>query len=284
MLHELEQPVLGVLGVVDDDDDRRGPVADPLEEGRPRGEQVLLGVVVGGEAEEDLEARRHPLPFVTAHAVLVQGRREQCGLLLVGVIGVGRQPAAHRLGHGPEGHPLSVGEAPPGVPLHRVGEPVDVLLELPGEPGLPDAGLPVDEQQGRSTRRHRRVEQLLGQAQLAVPADVRCLETVRALGATRAATTLGAPQRQRLGLALQRVGAGIDVGDGGGGQQPGRVVDPHLTGLGERLHPRRRVHGITGDHALVHRSDGDGDLAGHDADRAAPDRRHPWSSPRLATR
>ena len=46
----------------------------------------------------------------------------------------------HHLGERPVGDALAVGEAAAAVPPEVVGEPVDVLLELPGEPRLADAG------------------------------------------------------------------------------------------------------------------------------------------------
>ena len=69
------------------------------------------------------------------------------------------------------------------------GEPVDVLLELPAQPGLADAGVAVDHEQAGPARSSPDVEQLLDQPQLAVPADQRRLQPVGALAPPPAATT-----------------------------------------------------------------------------------------------
>src|SRR5438552_738243 len=55
-------------------------------------------------------------------------------------------PDAHpdHLRQSPVRDALSIGQAPAAVPPDRAGEPVGVLLELPGQPGLSDAGGPDD--------------------------------------------------------------------------------------------------------------------------------------------
>ena len=87
------------------------------------------------------------------------------------VAGVGvdqPEPAADHLGQRPEGDAVAVGQAAAAVPAGRRAEPVDVLLELPGQPGLADPGRAVHGDQPRRRVSSVRVEQLLDQAQLVV--------------------------------------------------------------------------------------------------------------------
>ena len=66
------------------------------------------------------------------------------------------------------------------MPAVVVREPVDVLLELPGEPRLADAGDAVDRDELRAALVGGGVEELLDEPQLAVSADERRLEARRA--------------------------------------------------------------------------------------------------------
>ena len=110
-------------------------------------------------------------------------------------------------------------------------EPVEVLLELPGEARLADPGDPDDRDQVRLALLGAGVEELLDQAQLAVAADERRLEADRLLRAAAAATTRErAPERARLGLPLQLVRAGVLVGDRRLGRPPRRLADEHRAG------------------------------------------------------
>ena len=58
VLEEEHQPLVGVLRVVDHHHDRLGPVAHPLEERRPRGEQVLARRTAGGPPAPSSAASR----------------------------------------------------------------------------------------------------------------------------------------------------------------------------------------------------------------------------------
>ena len=225
------------------------------------------------EIEPVPEQGRHPVAQPVALGrvghVALQRALEQLlgrGVLLV-VVDPGQQPAPDGLGQREVGHALAVGDAPAAVPADELAEPVDVLLELPGQPGLADAGLAVDDQQRGAPGLLGVVEQLLDQAQLAVAADQGGLEPVGALGAPGGGDH-GAhrPERDRVGLALEGVGAGVGVGDGGGGEQPRGLVDEDAAGLRGRLDAGGGVDGVAGDHALLGGAGGDRDLAGDDAD------------------
>ena len=109
------------------------------------------------------------------------------------------------------------------------------------------------------------MEQVLEQTQLRVPPDERGLQPVR----TSAPEPLGdhaqgAPRRDRRLLALEHLVAGRLEGDRTRGGALGRLADEHGPGCRDGLEPRRGVHEIAGDHALVAGAEGDGRLAGHD--------------------
>ncbi len=269
VLEEAEQPVVGVLGVVDDQRQHLA-VGDPLEEDGPGAEEVLAGEA-GDRAGP--EQGRHPVAQPVALAgvrhVALQSALEQLlggGVLLV-VVDPGEQPAPDGLGQREVGHALAVGHAPSAVPADELAEPVDVLLELPGQPGLADSGLAVDDQQRGTPGLLSVVEQLLDQPQLAVAPDQGRLEAVGALRAAGGRDDRAhRPERHRVGLALEGVGAGVNVRDGGGGQQARGLVDPDLTRGGGRLHTGGGVDGVAGDHALLGGAGGDRDLAGDHAD------------------
>src|SRR5262249_57175066 len=110
---------------------------------------------------------------------------------------------ADHLGERTEGDPLAVRQTPAAMPPHDVGEPVDVLLELPRQPRLSDAG---DADNGRKRRPPvvaGAVEQLLDQPELPVPSHERRLEGGRAAptAAVRDAPKC-APEVRTPGLAL----------------------------------------------------------------------------------
>ena len=83
------------------------------------------------------------------------------------------------LGERPVRHAVAVGEAAAAVPGDVLGDAVEVLVELPGEPGLADAGDAGDREQMRLALVGAGVEELLREPQLAVTADERRLEALR---------------------------------------------------------------------------------------------------------
>src|SRR5439155_25746898 len=74
---------------------------------------------------------------------------------------------------------LTVGEAATAVPVHEVDDPVEVLVELPRQPGIADPGDAGDRDQVRAALVRAAVEEVLDQLQLAVAADERRLEAGR---------------------------------------------------------------------------------------------------------
>ncbi len=152
VLDEREQRLVGPLHVLEHEHDRQ-PLRHRLEE-PPPGREEPLAVAVGDLREpEQVEQRRHH-PFAVAgvgdplandRLQLRLGRR---GRLVLGDAGA----HAHHLGQRPERDALAVGEAAAAVPQHLVGEAVGVLLELPGQPRLADAGDPGDRRRGARGR------------------------------------------------------------------------------------------------------------------------------------
>ena len=172
----------------------------------------------------------------------------------------------HHLGQRPVGDTVTVGKAAPAVPPEVVSKPVDVLLELPGEPRLPDAGDADDRDQLRLALLGGSVEQLLDQAHLAVAPDERRLEPDRLLSAAAVRRDPERPvDRDRLGLAFQLVLAGGLVGDRGLGRPSCRLADQDGPRLGRRLDPGGGIDQVAGNHAVALRAQGHRRLAGQHA-------------------
>ena len=152
------------------------------------------------------------------------------------------------------------------MPVHVVDEAVEVLVELPRQPRLADAGDAHGRDEVRRLLVGGGVEELLHEAQLAIPSDERRLEAgrlERALPARHYAQR--AMQRHRLLLPLQLVRARSLVDDGGLARPPCRLADEHGSRLRLRLDARRSVHEVARDHALPFGTERDRSLAGEDA-------------------
>jgi hypothetical protein len=151
------------------------------------------------------------------------------------------------------------------VPVDRLSQAVDVLLELPSEPRLPDSGWATDHDQSGRRTLDTGVEQILDQSQLHRPAGERCLEAIDALCPTHPGQDSDRPpQLLRQRLAPQRKPADLVEPDCSRRQPTGGGVDEHVTGRGRRLHPSGGVDRIAGDHPLTDRADGDRYIAGDD--------------------
>ena len=121
---------------------------------------------------------------------------------------------ADHFGQRPVGDPVAVGEAAAGVPEDVLGQPVDVLVELPQQARLADSGGAIHGHQPRRAALERTVEELLQQPQIGVAADQRGLDATLSLGSAEAGDhTRRPPQVNRLGLAFDGVVAGVLVGD-----------------------------------------------------------------------
>ena len=150
------------------------------------------------------------------------------------------------------------------MPEHLVGEAVRILLELPRQARLADAGDAGDADEVRAPALGG-VEQILEQAQLTLPADERRVEPGAAADAAPGGRDAhGPPERHRLGLALERERPGGLADDRRLGHAPGRLVDEHGSGGGGSLDAGRGVDEIARDDALADRAHRHRRLAGGD--------------------
>src|SRR6185436_12712625 len=105
----------------------------------------------------------------------------------------------------PERDALAVRRRPALVPPHLLGDAVAVLVELPGEPALADAGVAGDRDETRPAVARDRVVRVAQDPELRVPTDERRLERIGPPGSTDPADHPNRPERRhRTGLALER--------------------------------------------------------------------------------
>ena len=284
VVQEVQQPGVGVLGVLDQQHHRlHSPRAARRTAATRRTVPPATARPRRPPSDRDAEQAAQPGPDVGPLGRVGHEPVQPVGQLGRGDLGrvfLGdAQPLADDLGQRPERHPLAVGQAPAPVPPHLLGQAVGVLLELPAQPGLAHPGRAGDQHQPRHPPFRRGVEQLLDRAQLRVPAGQRRLQPVDPLDAAHPGQHPGRPpQPLRLRLALQPVLPGVGEPDRAGRQPLRRRVDQDLTRLRGRLDPGRGVHRVPGHHPLTDRAQRDRDLAGH---HARP-RRQP-GHPRLGT-
>ncbi len=184
-----------------------------------------------------------------------------CGCRLLLLHDPGAHP--HHVRERPIGDTLAVGEATAAVPVRELGDTVEVLVELPGQARLADAGDARDRDQMGVALALAVVEQVLDQTQLTIAADERRLEALRFQGTAGAGDDAqGSPDRDEPDLALQLVHADVLVDDSRLGRAPGRLAHQDLARLGQGLDPRGGVDEIAGDHALALGADRDSGLAG----------------------
>ena len=159
---------------------------------------------------------------------------------------------AHHLVERPVRDPVAVREAPAPMPPDRLGEPVDVLEELPRQPRFSDPREADDGQQPRGVLLAGRVEKLLEQAQFAVTADEGRLEAGRAKRpAGRRHDTPRTPEPFGQRFPLELVQPGVLVHNCGLGRGAGAVADVDRSGFGGRLHAGSRVDEIARHHPLT---------------------------------
>ena len=132
-----------------------------------------------------------------------------------------------------------------------LGKAVEILVELPGQAGLADAGDAHDRDQVGLPVVGAREEQLLDGPQLAIAPDERRLQPLGLQGSARSGDHPNrAPERDGFDLALELVGSGIFVHDDRVGGPLRGLPHEHGPRLGDRLDARRRVHKIARDHPL----------------------------------
>ncbi len=209
------------------------------------------------------EARLEPAPLLRVGDMLIDrgAQLRERGLRLLLLEDPGTHP--HHLSERPVRHPVPVREAATPVPPEGIRQPVDVLLELPGESRLADAGDPHHRDELRLPFLGAGVKELLDEPQLAVASDEGRLEPDRLLRtAPGGGDAERAVERNRLRLSLQLVLHGGLVRDRGLGRPPRRRADEDGTRLGRGLDARGRVDQVAGDHPLPLGADRDRGLAG----------------------
>ena len=160
---EVEQGGIGPLHVLEHED-RRVDVGEPLEEQAPGGEQVVPLEAPFLEREQVTQTGLDEAALLGVGQMLLDDLRElreRARRLLV--LGDARAPA-HHVGKRPVGDALAVGEAAAAMPVRDLGEPVEVLVELPRKPGLADAADARDRDQLRLALVGARVEEILDSA------------------------------------------------------------------------------------------------------------------------
>ena len=214
VLDEVEQARVRPLEILEGEH-HRVRVGQSLEE-EPPGREELLAVAGDAvlEAQEMREPRLDEGALRRIEQVLVHRRRELLAGRLRRLVLADQAAHAHHVRERPVGDALAVGEAAPAVPPDGVDDAVEVLVELPGEARLADAGDSGDGHQVGAAVVRRRVEEVLDQLELAVAADERGLEPGRLEGARpRGDHPERAEQRDLLRLALELVRACLLVGD-----------------------------------------------------------------------
>ena len=135
MVQELQQPGVGVLGVLDQQH-CRSLRSEALEEQPPPGEQLLPRqrppvILRRSDAEQPAQPRPDIGPLAGSgtyrSSPSAQLARGDVGRVFLG----DAQPLADDLGQRPERHPLAVGQAPAPVPPHLLRQTIDVLLGTP---------------------------------------------------------------------------------------------------------------------------------------------------------
>ena len=143
VVQEVQQAAVGVLGVLDQQHDRRLS-RQPLEEQPPPGEQLLSGeggrAVGRAHAQQPAQPDAHVRPLLRIREEPVQAGGQLAGRDVGGVLLGDAQPLPDHLGQSPERDALAVRQASAPMPPHLLGHALDVLAKLPAQPGLTGAG------------------------------------------------------------------------------------------------------------------------------------------------
>src|SRR5205814_10468572 len=136
----------------------------------------------------DPEQRAHPRPNPAALLLVGQELRQTRVQLVRGGSDVvafrdARAPPDH-LAERPERQTLTIGRRAAVMPVHGFDEAVEILLELPSQPALPDSGHARDGNHSRPAVPAGGMEAFLERRELGLAADERRLDQ---LAASRAA-------------------------------------------------------------------------------------------------
>ena len=263
-------------------EDHEAAAGQAVEEGVDEVEHQIVGPVEVGEHHHDRPVERVPLR-VGDHGggrlVARAGRIDpaQLGVVahqveqaLVDPLDLGRVgPLAQRDAHGRAGHlhglvggvaradPRAVAEGvrdgPPDVGLavrdaasledEGVVLALGVARQLLGEPGLPDAGLPQQQEQRPTGVADRVLDAVAQEAQLGLAPDEPRPVALRSV-ARRRDRRLGPPRRHELLASLDVDRLERLVADRAARRRERGRADDHLAGLGGALQPVGRVHDV----------------------------------------
>ena len=208
VVQEVQQPGVGVLGVLEPADHRLSPAARRSKNSRHAANSSSRATPPR-RPDRGAEQRGQPRPQPVA---LAAGRART---------GPGRRPAARRprrrillgepsrcrtiLGQRPERHPLAVGQAPAPVPPHLAASPSAYFSNSQPSRDLPTPAR-RDTHQPRATRTPAVAwnSSLSGRSSASRPVSGASSPSTRCHPPTSASTAARPPQPHRLGLALQR--------------------------------------------------------------------------------
>ena len=236
VLEEREQALVGVLRVVDDQDDGSPSPPTRREEGGPGGEEVLPG-----------EGPAPPMPSRTLEprarsrrAPPRRGRSVRSAALELGGDvsrrcvrrGQRSQPAADGLGERVVGHALAVGDAAAAVPADggAAGRRRTSRTPRPAGSCRRPASPSTTRRAGRPDSSTRWKSSLTRRSSRSRPTSGASRPSARWAPPTAATTARTDHSGTGSALPLSACAARVDVGDRRRGQQPRRLVDPHLTG------------------------------------------------------
>ena len=249
---------------VGEDEDRRRPVRDALEEPPPgREELVPLEPRPQARVEQGGQARLDPVALlVVGHELLERSSELAPGDLRLGPLADPRA-AAHHLDEGRERVALAVRGGPPDVQRQRFGQRIEVTLELPGQTALADPRDADHRDDPATPRRDGPREEVGKLRELCRAADERprvaCCPPFRLTGDAERTPGADRPALSLEGQLTDRL-----EGDRLADQPPRRVVDEHRVRWRGRLESCRRVDEVAGDHALAIDAEGDCRDAGPD--------------------
>ena len=121
VVQEVEQPLVGVVGVIDDEHDRggvirAGPGSHVLEERGPRREQVLPAEASTARAHQDRQPGAQPIPLGLVGDETLEGLIEFRSDHWPDITLDKPDPGPDRLGQRPERHAVAVGQTPAAMP------------------------------------------------------------------------------------------------------------------------------------------------------------------------
>ena len=228
VLDEVEQAGIGPLHVLEGKNGRIR-VRETFEEQAPGGEQILS--ITRRRVLEPQQVREAGLdegPLLRIEQML----RQRGGQLLPRrsrTLVLGDSAAhPHHVRQRPVGHAFPVRKTAPAMPVHDVDDAVEVLVELPRQPGLADSRHAGHGDEVRPPVLRGRVEEILDQVQLAVTTDERRFEPFRLqLAAPPRDDPERPPDQRRAFLPLQLVLACSLVRDRLIGRPPRRLAYEH---------------------------------------------------------